>query len=220
MLFRSNADLESTANGIYTEDKWNTSSSLEHQPYSYSKTVAEKEAWKVAKLQWRWDLVVVNPSLVIGPGINANATSESFNLIKQFGDGRMKTGIPSIALGVVDVRDLAQAHLRAAFTPSAKGRHIVSAHNTTFPEMAQSLLPKYSAYPVPRRVLPKWLVWLVGPLADKSLTRKMISLNVGYPFKADNIKSVRELKLSYRPMNVSMEDMFQQMIDSGQFKKR
>ena len=215
-IYGDNADLQNLPRQTLTEDVWNTSSSLDHNPYSYSKTVAERQAWEIAKQQSRWDLVVINPSLVLGPGLNPNATSESFNLLRQLGDGRMKTGAADIAIGIVDVRDVAQAHVNAAFFPDAKGRHIVSGHNASLPLMARALLPAYDAFPVPRRTLPKWLVWLVGPLADSTVTRKFVSRNVGYPWKADNGKSVRELQMTYRPMQVSVQEMFQQMIDSGQ----
>ena len=58
-------------------------------------------------------------------------------------------------------------------------------------------------------------VWLVGPLADKTTTRMMIARNVDLPWKGDNGKSVRELGMSYRPLSESINDFFQQMIDSG-----
>jgi nucleoside-diphosphate-sugar epimerase len=215
-IYGDNADLSLTAKGIFTEEDWNQTSSLEHQAYSYSKTLAEKEAWKIAKQQDRWDLVVINPSLVIGPGINPRGTSESFNLVRQFGDGTLKAGVPDWGLGVVDVRDLAEAHYLAAVTPGASGRHITSGHNTSFPGLAKALRDHYGdAYPFPKKTLPKWLVWLVGPIADKAMTRKMISLNVNHPWRADNSKSVKELGMTYRPMEVSIVDFFQQMIDVG-----
>ena len=215
-IYGDNADLENTANGVFTEDDWNVSSSIDHQPYSYSKTLAEKEAWKICGEQHRWDLVVINPSLVIGPGINPRGTSESFNLIRQFGDGSMKSGAPAWGMGAVDVRDLAEAHVRAAFTPSAKGRHIVSGHNSDFPSLAKPLIDRFGdAYPFPKRILPKWLVWLVAPMVNAAMTRKMVSRNVNYPWRADNSKSIRELGMQYRPLDVSMVDFFQQMIDAG-----
>jgi dihydroflavonol-4-reductase len=201
---------------VFTEEIWNTSSSLTHQPYSYSKTVAEQEAWAIHDRQNQWDLVVINPSFVIGPGINPKGTSESFRLIRQLGDGTLKAGMPRLGLGVVDVRDLADAHVRAAFTPQAKGRYIVSGHNSDYFELAQALQERYGDdYPIPRRSMPKWLVWLFGPLADKTTTREVVARNVGLPWKGDNSKGVRELGLSYRPMEASMNDFFQQMIDSG-----
>jgi nucleoside-diphosphate-sugar epimerase len=216
-IYGDNADLLDVPNGLLTEDLWNTSSSLEHQPYSYSKTVAEREAWRIAEQQKRWRLVVVNPSLVIGPGTNPHATSESFALIRQFGNGKMKTGLPDVGIGIVDVRDLAEAHVRAGYLPDANGRNIISGHNTSLPAIAQSLLPRFSQYPVPRRVLPKWLVWLVGPLVGTS--RKFVARNVGYPWKADNRKSREALGLSYRSLQESVQEMFQQMIESGVIQK-
>ena len=215
-IYGDNADLKETPDGVFTEAIWNTSSSLAHQPYSYSKTVAEKEAWKINERQTQWDLVTINPSLVIGPGINPRATSESFKLVRQLGDGSMKAGAPRMGFGAVDVRDLAEAHFRAAFIPEAKGRYIVSGHNTDLLAMAQTLIDRYGDdYPVPRKAMPKWLVWLVAPMVNKALTRKIVSLNVNLPWRGDNGKSVRELGMQYRPLKASMVDFFQQMIDSG-----
>lgn len=220
-IFGDNIDLERTPNGMFTEEIWNTTSSLEHQPYLYSKTVAEREAWTIAKKQDRWSLVVINPSLVIGPGINPRGTSESFSIIKQFGDGSMKAGVPFMGVGAVDVRDLAEAHFNAAFLPHAKGRHIVSAHNTDFLSMAACLEEKYGKnYPLPRRTLPKWLTWLVGPMINKALTRKAVARNIGLRWVADNSKSINELNMSYRPLKESMEDFFAQMIESGLVPRR
>ena len=218
-IYGDNADLKDTPDGLFTEEIWNTSSSLDHQPYSYSKTLAEKEAWKLNEKQTRWDLVTINPSLVIGPGITPYATSESFKIVKQFGDGSAKAGAPRIGCGVVDVRDLAEAHFKAAFLPEAQGRYIISGHNTDFPSMAEALFEKFgNDYPIPRKVMPKWLVWLVAPMINKALTRKWVSRNVNLPWIGDNSKGVRELGMQYRPMEDSMIDFFQQLIDSGQLK--
>ncbi len=220
-IYGDNADLEDTPNGVFTEDIWNTSSSLTHQPYSYSKTVAEKEAWAIHEQQDQWDLVVINPSLVIGPGINPRGTSESFRLIRQLGSGKLKAGLPRLGLGVVDVRDLAEAHVRGAFTPEARGRYIVSGHDTDYFELAAALIERYGDdYPIPRRSLPKPLVWLFGPLTDKTTTRAVVARNVGLPWRGDNRKGVRELGLTYRPMEESMNDFFQQMIDNGVVRRR
>jgi dihydroflavonol-4-reductase len=207
------ADQENVANGIFTEKDWNTTSTLAYMPYSYSKTVAEQAAWEVVKKQARWDMVVMNPGFVVGPGITPFATSESFKLIRQFGNGKMKSGLPDIGVAAVDVRDLAEAHLRAAFLPGANGRNIISGWNTSFPHLAKALLPRYEKYPIPKGKLPKWLVWLVAPLADKSMTRKFVARNVNYALVVDNSKGVRELGLHYRPLHTSIQEMFQQMVD-------
>ncbi len=200
-IYGDNADLEKTPDGVFTEEIWNTSSSVEHQAYSYSKTLAEREAWEINQKQDRWDLVTINPTLVMGPGINPHGTSESFNMMKQYGDGTLKAGVPRWGFGIVDVRDLAEAHYRAGFTPEAKGRYIVSGHNSDLADLATPLREHFgSAYPFPTRTMPKWLVWLVGPMVNKAMTRKAISLNVGLPWKGDNGKSVRELGIELSPL--------------------
>jgi nucleoside-diphosphate-sugar epimerase len=220
-IYGDNIDHEKTASGVFTEEDWNTSSTHSHQPYSRSKTVAEQEAWSIAGSQDRWDLVVVNPSLVIGPGINPHGTSESFALVRQIGDGTMKFGAPRLAIGVVDVRDVANAHRSAAFTPAAHGRYIISAYDTDFLAMAQPLIQRYgNAYPFPRGAIPNLLLWLVGPMVNRTLTRRFITANIGHPFRTDNRKAIRELDQTYRPMDGSIVEMFQQMIESGSLRRR
>ncbi len=214
-IYGDAADLQTLTQKSLTENDWNISSSPTHQPYSYSKTVAEKEAWQIAKDQSRWDLVVINPSLVLGPGINPKGTSESFNLFKQLVDGSTKFGAPDFNLGAVDVRDLALAHYNAGFFPEASGRHIVSAQTVNFLVLADFLRQKYgNKLPLPKRTLPKFLVWLMAPAVGFS--RKMIAKNVGYSWEADNSKSIQKLKITYRPMSETVLEFFEQMLDSGQ----
>lgn len=217
-IYGDNIDLQTIPNKTLTEEHWNTTASESHNPYAYSKTLAEREAWKIAKAQSRWDLITVNPSLVIGPGINPNATSESFNIIKQLGAGKLKSGAPKWGLGLIDVRDVAEIHLQAGFTPSAHGRYIACAYSTDTYAMTRLLLEKYGTrYPIPKSCLPKWLLWLVGPIVDNTLTREMISKNVDYPWQADNSKATKAFNINYRDLKTSLEEFFQQAIDSKLF---
>lgn len=210
-------DLLEYPDGTATEEHWNTSSSLEHQAYSYSKTVAEREAWKISETSDSWDLVVINPTLVLGPGISPQISSESFRIMKQLGDGSMKTGAPGLDFGIADVRDVADAHIKAAFTPEAEGRHIVSADHRTLLQMAQILRDKFGdKYAFPKKVMPKWLVWLMAPAVGVS--RKMIARNVGYPWLVDNTKSKEKLQINYRPVEETLTDFFRQLIDAGTFE--
>lgn len=221
-IYTDAKETQQTENGELTEQDWNTTASLTYQPYFYSKTLAEKRAWELAKSQKAWDLVVMNPPAVYGPFLNPQATtSESFNQIKQLGDGTLKQGAPNIGIGVIDVRDLAEAHMRAAFNPSAAGRYIVNGHNTSFLEMAQILHSAYgNEYPVPNKAIPKWLLVLIGPLVDKAITRRFVLNNVNYPWRASNAKIKRELDMSFRPIKETLIDSFQGLIEAGVLKAR
>ncbi len=216
-IYGDGKDVLSMPNQELKEDLWNESSSLEHQPYSFSKTEAEKEAWKIVRAQERWDLVTINPSFVLGPGINPHANSESYSIVKQMGKGDFKMGAPEFNIGCVDVRDLAVAHFEAGMRPKAKGRYIVSGANSSFGELAGMIKEKFPEYPISSRKLPKFLIWLIAPTVG--MTRKEVKLNVGYPWKANNTKSIEDLGMKYRPLKETITEFFGQLVEAGEIKK-
>jgi nucleoside-diphosphate-sugar epimerase len=221
-IFTDAIDSVNAPGGQLTEEIWNTTASIDYQPYYYSKTLAEQKAWEIQKKQSQWDLITVNMSLVLGPALNPKqTTSESMNILKMMGDGQMKMGAPRIGVGLVDVRDVAEAHFKAGYVAEAKGRYITSAYNTNFLEMAMELQEKYGAkYPIPKNGIPKFLLLLLGPIVNKLFTRKFIKNNVDIPFNASNAKIKKDLGMSFTPMKTTMEDSFQMLIDEGIIKKK
>ncbi len=220
-MYTDAIDTHHAPGGVLREDVWNTTASINYQPYSLSKTLAEKRAWEMAALQNQWDLICINPCLVVGPSLNPKtATSETFNILKTLGNGDMKMGAPRIGVGVVDVRDVAEAHFKAGFNPDAEGRYITAAHSTNFLEMGLVLHEKFAQkYPLPKNALPKWLIWLIGPMLNKTLTRKFISRNVNISWQADNSKIKNELGMQFRSLKTTMEDAFEQMGKEGLIAK-
>ena len=220
-IYGDNSDIADMPDRRLTEAVWNTSSTLGHQAYSLSKTLAEKAAWDIVHAQSRWDLVTINPSFILGPGINPDASGESYAILTQMGNGTMAAGIPDFRIGVVDVRDVAAAHIAAGYTPEAQGRHILSAHDTGFVEISALLREHFGdRYRFGKSILPKFLVWLAGPMINPALTRKTVSRNVGIPFTADNSKSREALSITYRPLAETITEHFQQLIEAGRIKPR
>lgn len=214
-----NADLVATGREAFTEEDWNVTSSVDHNPYQYSKVAAEREAWKIHGTQSQWDLVTINPGMVYGPALTPNSQSASIDTLRQLGDGRLLVGVPELAYGVVDVREVARAHLLAAFTPEASGRHILVAGDITMLGIARLLRRRYGyRYPFPFFQVPKPLAWLFGPLVGP-VTRQFISRNVGHKVKFDNRRS-RALGVVYRPLQQTFEEHFQQVIDDGLLHRR
>lgn len=218
-VFGDNIEILKTPNKVFTEQQWNDTSNPDHQPYSYSKVAAERKAWEINKLQKRWDLVTINPSLVMGPSLTKQTQSTSIDVMRNLGSGRQATGVPHLEFGLVDVREVAKAHILAGFTPEASGRFIVNTETGSLLSMAQMLRSEFPKYPLPKKELPKFLIWLVGPIAA-GVTRKFVKLNVGYSILFDNQRSKNILKLKYRPLQETLCNHFQQMIDDGLLKKR
>ena len=216
--YGDNVDINLAKNGIFTEDDWNQTSSADHQPYSYSKTLAEKEAWAIAEKQDKWDLLTILPGWILGPSITRRTDSTSIKIMIEFGDGTYKSGVPQLWMGMVDVRDVATAHIKAGFTPEASGRHIVVSDEATLLDIANILRKHFGdEYPFPRRPVPKFLYWLVAPMYGS--TRKAVSRNVGIPIKFDNSYSKTDLNMSYLPIEQTIKEHFQQILDDGLLNK-
>ena len=211
-IYGDTIDSKNVPDGIFDESVWNTSSTPIQSEYSYSKTVAEKEAWKICGEQNRWDLIVINPSLVLGPALNPHSEFESKKFMLQMGNGDLKSGVPDIKLGIVDVRNVGEAHLNAGYNPDANGRYIISSDSMDFLTIGKYLLEKFgNKYPIPTRVAPKFLVWLIAPMIG--IKRNFVSRNVGYAVHFNNTKSKKELAIDYISVKDTVIDFFQQFID-------
>lgn len=207
-----NADM--SGRGPFTEEDWNTTSSVDHQPYPYSKTVAERAAWDVCQRQDRWDLVTIHPGLVLGPSLTTASKSGSMTTMRAFTDFSLAAGAPDLAMGLVDVRDVARAHIAAGLTPEAHGRYIVNARTITMLEIGRILRKRFGrTYPFPYNTMPKAAFKLVAPTVGYS--REFVEKNVGWPLEFDNTRSREELGLDYRAAEDTITDHFQQMIDDG-----
>jgi nucleoside-diphosphate-sugar epimerase len=194
----------------FTEEHFNDTSSLTHQPYQYSKVIAEKEAWRMVEAQNEWKLVVINPSFVVGPPLTKTSDSESLDVMKNILSGKLAMGAPDLWFGFVDVRDVAHAHILALEDPAAEGRHILAERTMNMIDLAQILRNLYGKkYKLPKSKSPKWIMYLVGPLFG--VNAKFVSRNVGYPIKLNASKSRDKLKLTYMPIEKSIEDMVKQM---------
>ncbi len=205
-IFGDCVDAAQKDNFTFNENDWNTTSSLTHAPYSFSKLQAEKEAWKMVAEQDQWDLVVINPSWIIGPAIKKDAQYESKKIFKQFCDGTMMLGCPDINLAIVDVRDVARAHINAGFDSSMSGRNIVSAENCNLLDIGKTLRKKVGGLLFPRLHLPKPALWLFAPLAN--FTREYVSKNVGHQLKIDNSKSLETGLIKYRSYEETITDYY------------
>lgn len=200
------ADMQAAGLECFTEEHWNTTSSPTHQPYSYSKLIAEKAAWELANAQPQWQLVVINPTMVMGPSLTPYSQSESLKIIKDFLKGQFAMGVPDLKFGFVDVRDVARAHLLAAQQEKAAGRHLLSAEVLGFIDIGKHLRQITGrTLGLPFMVAPKALFWLIAPLFG--VTRKFVEQNVGFPLKFDNQKSINALGISYIPIATTLRDM-------------
>lgn len=204
-------DLENKTDGVFTEDDWNTTSTVKHQPYSYSKTMAEKTAWAIQRSQSRWKLATINPVFVFGPSKTPRTDSESIKLMRDMIRGVYRFGAPPLCFGIVDVRDVARAHVEASIRPEAEGRFILAADSKSFLEMGQILRRRLGdRYPFPKSEIPKPILYLVGP--TQGFSWKFWRRNAGYRVAFDNSRSREILGIDYRPAEETIVEHAEQLL--------
>ena len=177
----------------FDETTWSDLSNREIAAYPKSKTLAERAAWDfIAKEGGSLELAVVNPVAVFGPVLGPDY-SPSILIVQRLMDGALP-GCPRISFGAVDVRDVADLHLRAMTHPAAKGERFlaVAGANMSMLEIAHVLKARMGAAAkrVPTRQLPDWLLRLAA-LRDPAV--KLIIPELGVVKSATHEKATRVL---------------------------
>lgn len=173
--------------GDYVADEtvWTDPTKSGVSAYSQSKTYAERAAWELIKEHGgNTTLATVNPALVLGPVMSGDF-SESIQVVQRLLAGKVP-GIPRLGFNVVDVRDVADLHIRAMTAPEAAGQRFIAAHTFAWMgEMAQILRARLGdkAAKVPTRKVPDFVLRLVS-LFDRDLTAVTPSLGKKHSYSS------------------------------------
>ena len=149
----------------FTEENWSDPNGPGVSAYAKSKTLAERAAWDfISREGGPLELAVVNPVAVFGPVLGPDY-STSIQLLKRLLEGAIP-GLPRLSFGVVDVRDVADLHLRAMVNPAAKGERFlaIAGDFMSIQEMANVLRTRMgpAADRVPTRMLSDWMLRLAA----------------------------------------------------------
>jgi dihydroflavonol-4-reductase len=177
----------------FSEENWTDPNGGSVSAYVKSKTLAERAAWDFISREGRGlELSVVNPVGVFGPVLGPDY-STSIQLLQRLMDGAVP-GLPHLSFGIVDVRDVADLHMRAMTNPAARGQRFLAVGGDfmTVQEIANVLRARMgdAAGRVPTRVIPNWVVRLAA-LVDPSLAQTIPEL--GKAKSATNEKARRVL---------------------------
>jgi dihydroflavonol-4-reductase len=201
----------------FTEADWTPADDPGASPYTRSKTLAERAArdW-VAREGGGIEFCSVNPSVVLGP-VSDDDYSSSIALVKRLLDGAMP-GCPDLGFGLVDVRDVAELHLRALQAPGMAGeRFIASGPFMKLIDIAQVLKRELGAQAarVPTRRLPDWLVRLAARFDP--LLRTAVG-ELGAERHTDATHARERLGWVPRPAEQSIVDTARSLIAQGLVK--
>eukprot|EP01022_Parablepharisma_sp_SALTPOND_P029063 TRINITY_DN72459_c0_g1_i1.p1 TRINITY_DN72459_c0_g1~~TRINITY_DN72459_c0_g1_i1.p1 ORF type:complete len:378 (+),score=44.36 TRINITY_DN72459_c0_g1_i1:72-1136(+) len=193
-----------------TEDSW---PNLENSPPMYvkAKTLSEKAAWDIYNNMskgTRPRLVVINPGLILGPTL-IKTPFHSGDYVKNMLNGTMKM-IPQLYYAIVDVRDVALAHIKAMDTPEADGKRYIcfSGQYLWIEELAKILKDEFGkyGYDIPTEVQKEC------PVKDKS---HFLYLRWNKKFKLSNERIRKDLGIEFKGAKKAVIDMANSMIKQG-----
>ncbi|CAG9533679.1 unnamed protein product [Cercopithifilaria johnstoni] len=182
---------------IFDESCWGDLNSGRIENYGRSKVIAEKAAWDFWKSlpeESRFQLTVLNPSFVVGP-VLSDQRHGSARIIRRMMDYHTFPAAPKVSLGMVDVRDVARAHIRAMECANCNG-FLISLMTT-----------------------PKWLAKLYAKVTcDPHF--EAVKYRFGPELRFNNTKSKQLLQMEYMPIKKSVIDMVYSMLDYGIIVKK
>jgi nucleoside-diphosphate-sugar epimerase len=195
---------------VLTEEHWSDPDHPSLTPYTRSKTIAEQAAWKLVDDAGARDrLAVVNPGAIIGPVLGADR-SYSLQAVE-----RLLSGVPAaprIGFSFVDVRDVADLHIRAMTTPEAGGERFLAVDTFMFmPDIARVLRERLGdeARKVPTRTMPDLMVRAMA-LFDGGI-RSVVG-DLGKRTEYSNEKARTMLGWAPRPVEDSIEETARSLI--------
>lgn len=187
------------------ETLWADAEDPQFDAYRVSKILAEKAAWEFMNREGgTTEFVTVLPGAVFGPVLSKDNLG-SVGIISGLVAGR-PAWMPELGFWIVDVRDLADLHLRAMVAPEAKGERFIGAGEFLWmKDMAQVLRERLGAdgTKVPGRRLPGFLVPLLLPFQP---VLKTIAPLIGRRFEVNTTKARRVLGFVPRPASETLVD--------------
>lgn len=199
----------------FTEADWSDDTNLaDTSAYERSKTIAERAAWAWMKQHGDpLEFATVNPGLVLGPVLNRDY-SVSIEAVKRLLD-RSLPGLPAFGWPIVDVRDIADLHLRAMTNPNAAGQRFIGAGPfcwmADIARMLRTQRPDLGRR-VPTRRLPDWMLKF-GSLFDPMLREHLFELGKKRPVSNEKARVV--LDWSPRPTDETVIDTADSLVAFG-----
>lgn len=200
-------------NGTFDESDWTDAANYEDTtPYFRSKTLAEQAAWDFVQKETKdLELAVICPGAILGPVLEKDFGT-SANIVIKMLDGSTPA-IPKIGFELVDVRSVADLHIKAmTATRAANERFLASAGYLPFKKVADILRDAYPQRKIPHRQLPNFAVRLFA-LIDKTL--QPILLDLGTERKVDNQKAKNMLNWQPLPVEEAVRACAESVIRLG-----
>ncbi len=187
----------------FSERDWNETATVRKDAYATSKVQAEKAARTLVQGK-DVRFIAMLPSLILGPVLTEAHLRTSPVILNELLTGKFP-GVPNLYFGVIDVRDVAAAHVAALAAPDPADRYLCSSEVMGLREMATILRETVPNGKTPKLPLPNILMYATA-LFDKRLTFGFLRQNLNRAPTLDNRRLREGLGVSLRLVRETVAD--------------
>jgi dihydroflavonol-4-reductase len=204
------AVLDAAKGGVQDETNWCDLAARGTTAYARAKTLAERAAWQMSQGNGT-TLTTINPGFALGPPLDGNFGS-SISFVRRLLVAKDPM-MPAIGLPVVDVRDVAEMHLRAVQRPeTAGGRYIAAAGSMWFADMGRILKDRYPDRKIPTSVAPGLLLRVLS-LMDPQL--RAILPKLGTLEQVSATRAERDMDMTFIPPQAALLAAADWLVSNG-----
>ncbi|ORC93719.1 dihydroflavonol-4-reductase [Trypanosoma theileri] len=203
--------------GVFDESCWNTVATAATDPIPYARICFEKEAWRL-KQMLGVELVVILPSITIGPSRTDEISDAMLRLQELATASPTVPFAPNLYWNYVDVRDVAEAHVRALECQEVKDQRVIVSNGCfSYAELSVMIKEAYPHLTPPTRTANTFVTLLVGAFHSQVKLR-FLWRTTGVRKVLDAHKAISELEMKFIPMKETIRASIDQMIRAGEVR--
>lgn len=198
-----------------TTETWADDATIENNPYGLAKFSSERivREWHGKKSDSGTRMITINPCVVLGPPLTKRHLDGSPAFVMTLLNREIPAVVP-MHISIVDVRDVAEAHVRALTKGDNAGRYLVVSGQMWFRDIAKSLKKANPSIRIPTRQLPYSLSLLVSIFHPK-ISLSWARTHLGKRLFWDASPAERDLEMKWRDPEESLLDTVPPILENG-----
>ena len=200
---------------ILTTETWADDSNIDNNPYGLAKFSSERlvREWHESRSGGGPKMATINPCVVLGPPLSKRHLRGSPSFVMTLLNREIPFVVP-MHISIVDVRDVAEAHVRALTQGKEAGRYLVVSGQMWFREIARAVKAANPSLKIPTRQVP-YLLSLLVSIFHPRISLSWARMHLGKRLYWDSSPAERDLGMEWRAPEESLLDTVPPVLENG-----
>ncbi len=199
----------------FDESSWADDAKMKTDAYSLAKYSSEKlvRDWYDSRSDKEFRMITINPCVVLGPVLSKRHLNTSPSIVMMLVNNEIPFTIP-VDISIVDVRDVAEAHVRSLTIGENSGRYLLASGNMGLGGIAKKIKIEYPEIKIPSIQLP-YFISLLASIFNSKISFSWARKNLGKRLFWDSRSAENELGMNWITPNNSIVDTVKSILDNN-----